>query len=101
MTLVGAIDLPIVKFSVDWWNTLHQGSIFRMTGSTVDKSILVPLLVMALAFTLGFATLHIASIRNEVLRRRVRRLMLAAAADREPAARLVPSDAFATEAAPS
>ncbi len=93
LTLVGAIDLPIVKFSVDWWNTLHQGSIFRMTGSTVDRSILVPLLVMALAFTLIFVTLHLASIRNEILRRRVRRLMLAAAADREPAARPVPGEA--------
>ncbi|RYC30840.1 heme ABC transporter permease [Lichenibacterium minor] len=99
LTLVGAINLPIVKFSVDWWNTLHQGSIFRMTGSTVDRSILVPLLVMAVGFTLLFATLHIASIRNEILRRRVRRLMLAAAADREPAARLAPSDGLATEAA--
>ena len=99
LTLVGAVNLPIVKFSVDWWNTLHQGSIFRMTGSTVDPSILVPLLVMALAFTLVFATLHLLSIRNEVLRRRVRRLMLLAAADREPAARLAASDALATEAA--
>ena len=99
LTLVGAINLPIVKFSVDWWNTLHQGSIFRMTGSTVDSSILVPLLVMALGFTLGFTTLHLAAIRNEILRRRLRRLMLLAAADREPAARLVASDALATEAA--
>ncbi len=99
LTLVGAINLPIVKFSVDWWNTLHQGSIFRMTGSTVDRSILVPLLVMAVGFTLGFTTLHLLSIRNEILRRRLRRLMLLAAADREPAARLVPSDALAPEAA--
>ena len=99
LTLVGAIDLPIVKFSVDWWNTLHQGSIFRMTGSTVDRSILIPLLVMAVAFTLTFATLHVASIRNEILRRRVRRLMLAAAADREPAARLAPAATLPAEAA--
>ena len=87
LTLVGAVNLPIVKFSVDWWNTLHQGSIFRMTGSTVDRSILVPLLVMALGFTLLFATLHVAAIRNEVLRRRLRRMMLLAAA----AAEAVPS----------
>jgi len=93
LTLVGAIDLPIVKFSVDWWNTLHQGSIFSMSGSTVDRSMLVPLLVMAASFTLIFATLHVLSIRNEVLRRRLRRLMLAAAQDREPAARLAPAEA--------
>ena len=95
LTLVGAVNLPIVKFSVDWWNTLHQGSIFRLTGSTVDRAILVPLLVMAAAFTLIFATLHIAGIRNEILRRRLRRLMLAAAADREPPGRLAAREASA------
>ena len=93
LTLVGAINLPIVKFSVDWWNTLHQGSIFNMSGSTVDRSMLIPLLVMATSFTLIFATLHVLSIRNEILRRRLRRMMLAAAQDREPAARLAPAEA--------
>ena len=93
LTLVGAVNLPIVKFSVDWWNTLHQGSIFTRTGSTVDASMLVPLLLMAVSFTLTFTTLHLMSIRNEVLRRRLRRLMLAAAADREPAARMVTAEA--------
>ena len=101
LTLGGAVNLPIVKFSVDWWNTLHQGSIFRMAGSTVDRSILVPLLVMALGFTLLFATLHVAAIRNEVLRRRVRRLMLLAAADRAPSPRPGPAVASEAEAVPS
>src|SRR5271163_2658886 len=56
LTLVGAIDLPIIKFSVDWWNTLHQpASVFRMGGPTIDASILVPLLIMTIAFTLTFA----------------------------------------------
>jgi len=77
LTLVGAINLPIIKFSVDWWNTLHQpASVFRIGGSTIDPSILVPLLVMALAFTLLFVTLHVAAMHNEILRRRVRTLML-------------------------
>jgi heme exporter protein C len=77
LTLVGAINIPIIKFSVDWWNTLHQGaSVLRLGGSTIDHSILVPLLVMAIAFTLLFAALHIAAMRNEILRRRVRTLML-------------------------
>jgi len=77
LTLVGAIDLPIIKFSVEWWNTLHQGSsVFRLGGSTIDPTILTPLLIMALAFTLLFATLHIAAMRNEILRRRVRTLRL-------------------------
>jgi heme exporter protein C len=80
LTLVGAINLPIIKFSVDWWNTLHQpASVLRLDGPTVDPSILVPLLVMAIAFTLLFVTLHLAAMRNEILRRRARtaRLMLA------------------------
>ena len=73
LTLVGAVDLPIIKFSVDWWNTLHQpASVFRLGGSTIDKSILVPLFAMAIAFTLLFVTLHVAAMRNEILRRRVR-----------------------------
>ena len=83
LTLVGAIDLPIIKFSVDWWNTLHQGaSVFRLGGSTIYPTMLVPLLIMAVGFTLLFATLHLAAMRNEILRRRVRtlRLMQASAA---------------------
>src|ERR1700739_3112463 len=77
LTLVGPIDLPIIKFSVDWWNTLHQGtSVFRLAGSTIDPTILIPLLLMAAAFTLLFVTLLLAAMRNEILRRRVRTLRL-------------------------
>src|SRR5499426_4099308 len=73
LTLVGAVNLPIIKFSVDWWNTLHQpASVFRAGGSTIDPAILAPLLIMALAFTFLFVTLHLAVMRNEILRRRVR-----------------------------
>jgi len=77
LTIVGAIDLPIIKFSVDWWNTLHQGaSVFRIGGSTIHPAILVPLLLTAAAFTLLFVTLLLAAMRNEILRRRVRTLRL-------------------------
>ena len=77
LTLVGAVNLPIIKFSVDWWNTLHQpASVFRMGGPTLDRAFLIPLLVMALAFTLLFITLHVAAMRNEILRRRVRSLQM-------------------------
>jgi len=77
LTLVGAVDLPIIKFSVDWWNTLHQGaSVFRLGGSTIDPTILIPLLLMTAAFTLLFVTLLLAAMRNEILRRRVRTLRL-------------------------
>ena len=77
LTLVGALNLPIIKFSVDWWNTLHQpASVFRMGGSTLDRAFLIPLLVMALSFTLLFVTLHLAAMRNEILRRRARALQM-------------------------
>jgi heme exporter protein C len=77
LTLVGAVNLPIIKFSVDWWNTLHQpASVFRAGGPTIDPSILTPLMVMALAFLLLFLTLHLAAMRNEILRRRVRAMWL-------------------------
>jgi heme exporter protein C len=76
-TLVGAVNNPIIKFSVDWWNTLHQpASVMRLGGSAIDPSILYPLLVMAIAFTLLFVTLHLAAMRNEILRRRVRAMMM-------------------------
>src|ERR1700745_2634921 len=77
LTLVGAINLPIIKFSVDWWTTLHQpASVMRMGGSTLDRAFLVPLLIMAAGFTLLFVTLHLAAMRNEILRRRVRSLQM-------------------------
>jgi heme exporter protein C len=81
LTLVGCVNLPIIKFSVDWWNTLHQpASVFRLDGPTIAPELLWPLLVMSLAFTLLFITLHVMAIRNEILRRRVARLTMIAAA---------------------
>src|SRR6476659_9341837 len=88
LTLGRAINIPIIKFSVDWWNTLHQGaSVMRMGGSSLDRAFLIPLLVMALAFSLLFVTLHLAAMRNEILRRRVRalQLMQVAQTSRHPA----------------
>jgi len=79
-TLVGAVNIPIIKFSVDWWHTLHQpASVFRMGGPTIAASMLWPLLIMAVGFTTLFLTLHMMAIRNELLRRRLRRLSLLAA----------------------
>jgi heme exporter protein C len=72
LILIGFVNIPIIKFSVDWWNTLHQpASVIRMGGPTIDKEFLWPLLIMAVAFTLLFFTLHIAAMRNEIWRRRV------------------------------
>jgi len=81
LTLVGVVNLPIIKFSVDWWNTLHQpASVFRVGGPTIDASMLWPLMIMAVAMTLLFLALSAMAMRNEILRRRVRTLELAAAA---------------------
>jgi len=80
LILVGAVNLPIIKFSVDWWNTLHQpASVFRLGGPTIDPSMLWPLMVMAAAMTLLFLAMAVMVMRNEILRRRVRTLQLAAA----------------------
>ena len=63
LTLVGAVNLPIIKFSVDWWNTLHQpASVIRLGGPAIHPAILTPLLVMALAFVP--AVRHAASCRH-------------------------------------
>jgi heme exporter protein C len=75
LALVGVINVPIIKFSVDWWNTLHQpASVFRPGGPTIDPSLLTPLFVMAAAFTALFVLLHLIAMRAEILRRRVRAL---------------------------
>jgi len=88
LTLVGVVNIPIIKFSVDWWNTLHQpASVFRLGGPAISGSMLYPLLIMAVGFTFLFFTLHLMAIRNEILRRRLRRLgILAASAEDQEAA---------------
>ena len=80
VTLVGFMNIPIIKFSVDWWNTLHQpASVSRFDRPAMDTAFLYPLLVMALAYTLLFLTLHLMNMRNEILRRRIRSMRLSAA----------------------
>jgi heme exporter protein C len=82
MTLVGLVNIPVIKFSVDWWNTLHQpASVFRMNGPAMAGSMLWPLLVMAIGATLLFVTLHLMAIRNEILSRRLERLTRLGAGD--------------------
>jgi heme exporter protein C len=77
LTLVGAVNLPIIKFSVDWWNTLHQSaSVMRLGAPTIDPAILRPLLIMGGAYLLLFITLHLAAMRNEIMRRRVRTMLM-------------------------
>lgn len=80
LTLVGAVNLPIIKFSVDWWSTLHQpASVFRLDGPTIHSSMLGPLMIMGLAFLLLYITLLLLLMRAEVMNRRAERLELLAA----------------------
>ena len=77
LALVGAVNLPIIEFSVDWWTTLHQGeSILRRGGPLISAVFLWPLFVMALGYTFLFFTLWMVRIRTEILSRRARSLML-------------------------
>lgn len=80
LALVGLINLPIVKFSVDWWNTLHQpASLLRAGGTSLDPAYLTPLLTMMAAYGLLFAAIWITAVRTEVTRRRVMALRARAA----------------------
>ncbi len=83
VALVGFVNVPIVKFSVDWWNSLHQpASVFRAGGPAIDKSMLWPLLVMGLAYTFLFLALHLVSIRAEIAARKIRQIHIAEIGDR-------------------
>jgi|SRR6185312_375700 heme exporter protein C len=81
LALVGVTILPIIKFSVEWWNTLHQPS--TDFTSTVDPSMRWPLLVMAVGFTVLFFAMHLKAMRNEILRRRVKAMRAQAVAGRD------------------
>ncbi|MFO1032637.1 MAG: heme ABC transporter permease [Hyphomicrobiales bacterium] len=73
VALVGVVNIPIVKFSVDWWNTLHQpASVFKMNGPAIDPSMLWPLGLLALAYTLLFVALHLTAMENEMAARKAR-----------------------------
>ncbi|MDA1070114.1 MAG: cytochrome c biogenesis protein CcsA, partial [Proteobacteria bacterium] len=83
LACVGAINLPIIKYSVEWWNTLHQGaSVFRMDGPTIDNSMLWPLLLTVLGFNMLFVVLLLVRIKSELLARRIEVLQRARASGR-------------------
>ena len=72
LAIVGSINLPIVKFSVDWWNTLHQpASIIRTGGVSIDQSMLVPLIIMTLAFNVFFILVVILRAHSILIERKV------------------------------
>jgi heme exporter protein C len=76
LAVVGMIDLPIIKFAVDWWNTLHQpASVLKMGGSSIDPSMLRPLLIMALACQCYFFLVTFTRMRALLLEARQRSLL--------------------------
>ena len=80
LALVGVVNLPIVHWSVNWWNTLHQGaSVFRKGGPTMTVDYLYPLLLLSLAYMAAFGSLWLVRIRGEVWRRRAEAAALRAA----------------------
>ena len=80
LALVGVVDLPIIKFSVEWWNTLHQPASITLTGApTMALSMLWPLFVCALGYTSVFAAIVLARTRAAVMERRIRGLLMAKA----------------------
>ncbi len=73
LAIAGFVNVPIIKFSVDWWNTLHQpASVVKLDGPAIDPSMLWPLLLMALAFTTYYLWVLTLRLRAEVLASRLR-----------------------------
>jgi len=68
MAIVGAINLPIIHFSVEWWNTLHQGSSIGTSGNQIDTSMLWPLLWMAIAFKFYYGANLLSRARVRLLK---------------------------------
>ncbi|MBM09430.1 MAG: heme transporter HemC [Magnetovibrio sp.] len=88
LALVGLINVPIIKFSVDWWNTLHQpASVIKISGPAIHSSMLIPLLLMALAFKGYYVWLLLIRIRGEINFMKVRALQLRQVHDDESAFR--------------
>lgn len=75
MALIGFVNIPVIRFSVEWWNTLHQpASIIRSGGVSIDNSMLVPLFSMGISFMLIYSILLIMSIKTMLIQQKIRRL---------------------------
>lgn len=78
LALIGAVNLPIIKFSVDWWNTLHQpATISKFDRPSMDASMIAPLLLMVVGFIAFYLVVLIIRLRSEIAARRIRNLRLA------------------------
>ncbi len=87
LALIGVVNLPIIKFSVDWWNTLHQPDTITLTGApSMYLGMLWPLAFTTLGYSLAFAAIVLARTRAAVMERRIRGLLMARASSQEPVA---------------
>ena len=78
LAVAGAVNVPIIKFSVEWWHTLHQpASVTRLGMPKIDPSMLIPLLLMSLGYTAFFSTLLLVKVRSEFLAAKIRALKIA------------------------
>tara|TARA_B100000686_G_scaffold345035_1_gene428820 strand:+ start:22355 stop:23098 length:744 start_codon:yes stop_codon:yes gene_type:complete len=74
LTLIGAINLPIIKFSVDWWNTLHQpASVIKIDGPSIHIDMMIPLLIMALAFLFYYISFLFVNVQFELSKRKLKK----------------------------
>jgi heme exporter protein C len=77
LVLVGSVNIPIIKFSVEWWNTLHQpASVMRMDGPTIDPSMLQPLMLMIAAYTTYYVWVLFVRMRADIIETRLRALRM-------------------------
>ena len=77
LALVGVVNVPIIKFSVDWWNTLHQpASVLKMGGPAIHSSMLIPLILMALAFKSYYIWVLLFRMRGEMNTQRIQALRI-------------------------
>lgn len=78
LAIVGFVNIPIIKFSVDWWNSLHQpASILRADGPSVHPAMLTPLFLLIGAYSFAYIALLLSAMRNELIARRLARYELA------------------------
>ena len=77
LALAGFVNVPLIKFSVDWWNTLHQpASISKMGMPSIDPRMLLPLLLMALGYTFFYVTVLLVRVKGEILGAKIRALRM-------------------------
>ena len=87
LALVGFVNVPIIKFSVEWWNTLHQpSSVVKLSGPAIHSSMLTPLLLMGLAFTTYYLWVLLVRMRAEITQGKVRALLMRRAQATQPEA---------------